>query len=647
MTTCNYPAVRSGLAMFFLIPAVLVSSANAIWLENGNPVCAHTGDQWYPKVIGGPAGDVIAVWEDHRDGSGNIFVQKLAANGQEMWSGGGIMACADMSGREFFRQAVSGGDGGAVIAWTDHRDGEIDIYAQKIGGDGACAWGSSAVAISGDGNNYYPCILPDGSGGAFLAWQQGDYPGRVFVQRVDNSGAVAWSSGGVAVCDPAGQAFPSMVSDGGNGVIVAWISGDIENSVILAQRLDSGGARLWSSSARVVCSDCTVNTFMDICADGSGGAVMAWQDMRAGGHDIFAQRIDPSGAPLWDASGVPVCVAGNDQWLPQIASCEDGEVVLAWVDERGGGHDIYAQSLDASGNAMWADGGLCVCGADASQLNPRIVTDGESNTVIAWQDGRNGDYDIYAQKLDRAGAFLWIDGGRAIAVAEGDQRLPELAPDGAGGTYVSWESFNDDSDICCQRIDAQGQHVATILAAWSASAQRGVIEIRWRMSEIARETEFSVSRRDRDGAFFTELQGAVSVGSGPEYFYGDSEADPGTEYIYRVDVKGIEGARTLFETGPIGCQPVATCLGLNRPNPFNPVTSIAYNIGQSSRVSLAVYDVSGKKVAVLAEGVEEPGEHIAVWDGTDDQGRRVSSGVYFARLEVGKKVFNRKMILMK
>ena len=91
----------------------------------------------------------------------------------------------------------------------------------------------------------------------------------------------------------------------------------------------------------------------------------------------------------------------------------------------------------------------------------------------------------------------------------------------------------------------------------------------------------------------------------------------------------------------------ATRLDPARPNPFNPVTTIAFALPEAGPARLAVYDVSGRLVAVLAEGVHEAGEHEAVWNGRDAAGRQLGSGVYFVRLEFAGSVSTRKMVMVK
>ncbi len=84
-----------------------------------------------------------------------------------------------------------------------------------------------------------------------------------------------------------------------------------------------------------------------------------------------------------------------------------------------------------------------------------------------------------------------------------------------------------------------------------------------------------------------------------------------------------------------------------RPNPFNPMTTIAFALPESGPARLAVYDVGGRLVAVLAEGVHAAGEHEAVWNGRDAAGRQLGSGVYFVRLEAAGSVSTRKMVMVK
>ena len=88
-------------------------------------------------------------------------------------------------------------------------------------------------------------------------------------------------------------------------------------------------------------------------------------------------------------------------------------------------------------------------------------------------------------------------------------------------------------------------------------------------------------------------------------------------------------------------------LGQNYPNPFNPNTTIAFQNAKDGVLSLAIYNLKGQLVKVLHDGPLAAGEHRAVWDGLDESGRPVSSGLYFYKLQTKDSSITRRMLLMK
>lgn len=93
--------------------------------------------------------------------------------------------------------------------------------------------------------------------------------------------------------------------------------------------------------------------------------------------------------------------------------------------------------------------------------------------------------------------------------------------------------------------------------------------------------------------------------------------------------------------------PVTYKLFDNYPNPFNPTTTIGFSIPSAQNVDLVIYNLKGQRVRTLLNGETPGGTHSVVWDGLDDQGRPVSSGVYLYRLNSGAYIQSRKMMLMK
>jgi len=85
----------------------------------------------------------------------------------------------------------------------------------------------------------------------------------------------------------------------------------------------------------------------------------------------------------------------------------------------------------------------------------------------------------------------------------------------------------------------------------------------------------------------------------------------------------------------------------NFPNPFNPTTTISYNIPLDSKVSLEIYNIKGQHVKQLVSGSQPEGYYEVVWNGKDDAGKQVSSGIYYYRITACGKTLNKKMLMLK
>lgn len=148
-----------------------------------------------------------------------------------------------------------------------------------------------------------------------------------------------------------------------------------------------------------------------VTSDGAGGGVIAWYDNRASlpsAANIYAQRVDSTGNPGWSNNGNLVCLFDSVQCSPCATSDGQGGAIVTWFDGRSGYSDtrnIFGQWIDSSGNCHWSAGGLAVCTAQQLQWNDiynrqnQIISDGTGGAILVWHDYRNGDADIYAQRL--------------------------------------------------------------------------------------------------------------------------------------------------------------------------------------------------------------------------------------------------------
>jgi hypothetical protein len=152
----------------------------------------------------------------------------------------------------------------------------------------------------------------------------------------------------------------------------------------------------------VLCKAAESQTIPLLAGDGAGGAIVTWSDRRNGvNQDIFAQRIDSTGAVRWATDGIAVASGDHIAWQPDISNAGSGQAIIAWEDFRSGtGTDIYVQRIDSSGTFGNQQNGIVVSSATRNQQLPKIAYGGSAGVFFAWTDTRNGDNsDIYADIL--------------------------------------------------------------------------------------------------------------------------------------------------------------------------------------------------------------------------------------------------------
>jgi cytochrome c2 len=355
--------------------------------------------------------------------------------------------------------AVPDGHGGAFFAWEARPTADKDITINWLDASGTLRWGAGVALISAAGNQRYASLATDGTGGVFAAWED-TLSGDLFIQHFDSTGTKLWGTDGISLCSKTGeQSQPRAESDGAGGVIVVWQ--DKRNGStpdLYAQRMNASGAKLWDANDVAVCTAVNSQSSHAVVTDNAGGVMAVWQDNRQSlsNYDIYAQRINASGSAVFVSNGKALCDAAGNQMTPRIAP-SGTQWTVCWDDSRGASSDIYAQAVDAAGSLAWTANGVAVCAAANAQYTSRIIGDGLGGAIVTWCDNRTG-YDIYAQRLNASGAVQWTADGLAVNASAGLQYSPEAVPDGSQGAIVVWADNETGSNIelYAQRINGSG-----------------------------------------------------------------------------------------------------------------------------------------------------------------------------------------------
>jgi hypothetical protein len=221
---------------------------------------------------------------------------------------------------------------------------------------------------------------------------------------------------------------------------------------------------VWTINGTAICVNETTQNNFQMCSDGVGGAIIVWeQDCGGTGLDIYAQRIDAEGNPLWDTDGIIVCDAIQDQFEPQLCSDEAGGAIIVWNDWAYNPHRAYAQRLDSNGNALWTHNGISVASGSTHQYAPIVCSDELGGAIIAWIETPTGNAFIKAQRLNETGGRQWSTSGTTQTWSQTvDTDYPlQICPNGWHGAIIVWvdtRTFGTTSgDIYAQQISSIGQ----------------------------------------------------------------------------------------------------------------------------------------------------------------------------------------------
>lgn len=583
-----------------------------------------------PSLVSDGAGGAFVAWSI----AGGTQLQHVTASGSIAggWPANGLRLGATLSLAAPGIQAD--GAGGVIVTWEG-----ASILAQRVTSGGQLLWSADGVPLGSGGT---PQLIADGSGGAIVAWEPPT------VQHVSAAGAPLWSAGGVALAD--GEAV-HLTSDGSGGAIVAYqFFGDDGSYDVGAQRVTASGAIApgWPDGGLLVCNAARDQTQPMIVTDGAGGAIVVWMDNRAfptTRRDVYASRVTADGtlATGWTANGTPVCVAPGDQVAPVLASDGSGGAVIAWQDRRGhptcssGGCEDDVRitrflpdgSLDATEPI---NGGVLVDAAGA-QTAPSIAVLGAGRFGIAWADGR------YV-----TGCVPYCSSSVYAQLASFDVTAPSAATDldlrvGLNTAVATWSaSGNDGLTGDAEAYDLRWSNAPITAANFTGQTHQtsGPVlgppgsRVCVALGGLPACTPLYVAVRMRDHAGNWSAMSNVA--------------------LHVTDCSGSVVAACRPEDSVGIPDPAADRWTLSPPSP-NPATSHAairfevpgFRTGQNLR--LALFDLSGRRVRTLATGAARAGVTTLDWDLRTDAGARVHAGFYMLRLAVGGAVLTRAVVV--
>ncbi len=447
-----------------------------------------------------------------------------------------------------------------------------------------------------------------------------------------------------------------QTSDGGYAVLGSTFSYGAGDYDLYLLRLDSLGDTLWSA----VYGGPEADQGYDIQQTADGGFILTGKTKSygAGDADLYLLKIDFLGGEVWSKT---LGDTGRDEGWSVRQTSDLGYIVAGKTNSTGtGADDFYLVKTDAAGDTLWTrtfggangesaaavrvtlDGGYIVFGTTGSfgqgySSMYAVRTDGNGDTL--WTATYGGDKsDLgHAVEITPDGGFVFAGATASLGAGYSDMYLVKTDPLGA----PEWERYfggTEDDRAYSVQVAPDGGYLVAGRTQSLGSGQYDMYAVRTDPVGFPNWSQtYGGAKSDYCRKALVELDGFVLIGYSYSFSSGGSDA-----YLVR-----LQDDQATWVDDPLDLLPLHFELAQNYPNPFNPSTTIEFSVERRDDFSLTVFNVLGQEVRHWDLGSLPLGTHTVSWDGLNNYGRQVASGVYLYRLQADNQQLTRKMILLK
>jgi hypothetical protein len=441
-----------------------------------------------------------------------------------------------------------------------------------------------------------------------------------------------------------GNAWSTAVN--GTTVHAVWYDSRDGYTEIYYKRSTNGGTN-WGVDTRLT-NAAQLSESPSISVSGQV-VIVAWWDSRSGDDEIYCKRSTDEGIS-WSTDSRLTNTAGFS-WYPSV-SLSGMDARLVWQDDRNGNYEIYYKR-STDGGISW--------GADTRLTNnsfvsayPSIAVNGNILHAV-WYDNRDGNFEIYCKRSTDGGLNWGAD--TRLTNNSSASVFPSVS---ASGTLVNivWSDNRDGNyEIYCKRSTDDGLNwgTDTRITGNSAFSENPSVSVSGQTVHIVwddnRDGNYEIYfNRSTDGGVNWSADTRLTNNAGDSKYPSVSVSGSlvnvvwcdNTENNWEIYCKRDPAGNPVGITNTNSDIPKVFSLSQNYPNPFNPTTKISFSIADFGSVSVKVFDITGKEVAVLVNEELNPGRYNANFDAGN-----FGSGVYFYKIDAGKFIQTKKMILIK
>lgn len=574
-------------------------------------------------VIVAQANKAVIVWNDQSAERNGLACQTVTNNGSIVQATDGVVFHSVLNGSATLHKSLSIGNKFALV-YGDSRYSWIDkIYYQFTNLLAEPLLEANGRALNPQSfvqERYYDSLVLPNNHLAILytVYQNDSY--SLYLQEIDSNGIMLHGNYGILLSsNPDNSYSNSKLGLMGNDLLVCWNNFSLANTNFeISGQLFINSVPQWTTGGKVLLS--ASDNYVSLEAIAGNYLVYKHENYPSQMYGLRALLLDTNGNPdaAWPVDGKPLIEFLEGAYISfHSAGLNNNSLVCFFNEINALGIRAVAQKLDSEGNRLWGETGLTL-ESDELWLFHRItdVVYGDYISFLMQPENISG---LYLQRISPSGELQIESMGTHLEYAWNTVQNPVLLQRPNGSYSIFWTGWEDQLGRLSHRYlspDGLEQNLEPLSIATNAF---GYVNL---------DTTENSS------------VGLVGYTDNNQFAIYRGESLP----LNRLWACRVNNAYVSNED-PL--QSPSVLSSRNYPNPFNPSTTISYELKEANNVSVEIYNAKGQLVRNLLNEAKTAGDYDVEWNGRDNNGLSVASGVYLYKIQAGKYSNTKKMMLMK
>jgi hypothetical protein len=465
--------MKKSLSIFILF----VFAAPLLWAQySSDPavnlrLSSSAGEQALPKTAVCPDGSMYVSWFSSEDGNYNVRLQRLDANGNQLWAAGGLLVSDQPQMSWLTDYSLTADQAGyAVVVFQDVRNTDNNVVAYRVSPAGEMMWGDDGLMLSNsDAFDVNPQVCATEAGNIVFAWPSQGTTNVVMMQKVSPAGDLLWGADGITLSATGiSYTFPFLHPAGGDHVFLIWHKETgpfwAANRGLYVQKLNTDGTFVWPADLEIfppIGSGAVIT--LDFCPDDSGGIVFTKYGNDVGTHfNCWVQHMTAAGTLSMPVNTYVSTSMNRLHMYPSPAFLPATQEVIVYFSEQDLNQNqrgLYAQKFNMQGVRQWTDDGKMLLPLSNNDYSLPMASGYQDKAICVYGAaiyGNNAE-NVQAVMLHSDGSYVWNNQFVDMSTVQGAKIHNVLSAMHNNQWVAVWEeNRGGNTDIYAQNIHPDG-----------------------------------------------------------------------------------------------------------------------------------------------------------------------------------------------